>query len=348
MGVAFLRTEAEKELRMDCFLAGDIGGSKAILALYAAGAQGGKLIREQRFAVGDYADFPQLLSAFLDGGREKPRVAAFGAAGPVLQGRTRLTSLGWLVDKADLTRKFGFAEVVLVNDLVALATALPVLGPEDLRVINQGTPDRNGAMAVLAPGTGLGEAFCCRISDGYAALPSEGGHSDFAPLTPREERLLAFLRAKSGHVSYERVCSGPGIANIHRFLREAEGMEDSASLREELACAADPTPLIVAQALRDDDGAAREAVAMFFSILAAEAGNAALKFMATGGLYLAGGLFVRLLPLFGEDAFMARFAAKGRMNGLLAGMPIRIVTTERAVLMGAVLLAQQAIRNRSH
>lgn len=327
---------------MAYFLTGDLGGTKALLALYRLTAQGCELVRERRFAVSAYPGFSPIVADFLSTGKEQPQLAVFGVAGPVLHGRAQLTGPGWPVDEDSLRQEFNFTRVVLLNDLLALASALPALPPGDLRVVNSGRPSAKGTMAVLAPGTGLGEAFLCWNGEEYAAFPSEGGHADFAPATELEDGLLVFLRAKLGHVSYERVCSGAAIPEIYLYLTEVMGLHSPRGFRDELAGAVDQTPLIIAQATSKEGVAARSALDLFFSILAAEAGNAALKFMATGGLYLGGGLLVRLLPFFSEEKFMSRFMSKGRMSALLADMPIRIVTTERAALMGAVRLARQA------
>lgn len=332
---------------MGYFLAGDLGGSKTILALYATTGEGYCLVREQRFACSDYGDFSGLLADFLRGPEEVPHVAAFGVAGPVVGGRVRMTNLGWLIDQEALRDRFGFAEVLVLNDLVAVAEAVTILPPEDLLVVNSGTPVPRGSMAVLAPGTGLGEAYLCWAGTGYAAYPSEGGHVDFAPTSEMEEALLSFLRAAHGHVSYEAVCSGTGIPNIYRYLTQGAGMKPSPELEAALAAAADMTPVLAAHALEQDGGVARLTLELFFAILAAEAGNMALKFLATGGLYLGGGMLPRLLPVFDAKRFMTGFVGKGRLAGVLATIPVRMIMTERAALHGAALTAFRALQKHN-
>lgn len=328
---------------MGYFLAGDLGGTKTLLALYATTGQGYALVREQRFACSGYDDFSGIIADFLRGSEQRPRMAAFGVAGPVGGGKVRMTNLGWLIDKEGLRERFGFTDVLLLNDLVAVAESVSILQPEDLVVVNGGTPVPQGSMAVLAPGTGLGEAYLCWNGTGYSAYPSEGGHVDFAPTSEMEQGLLSFLRAEHGHVSYELVCSGKGIPNIYRYLTQGAGMQVPPDLQEALDAVTDITPVLVAQALEKEGEAARLAMEIFFSVLAAEAGNMALKFLATGGLYLGGGMLPRLLSVFDSKRFMERFVGKGRMAGILSTIPVRIITTEKAGLNGAALAAFRAM-----
>ena len=329
---------------MGYFLAGDLGGTKALLSLYATTEQGYALVREQRFACRDYGDFSEIIADFLRGSEQRPQMAAFGVAGPVADGRARMTNLGWLIDLEVLREQFQLDEVFLLNDLVAVAQAVSILPPEDLLVINGGTPVPQGSMAVLAPGTGLGEAYLCWSGKEYTSFPSEGGHVDFAPTSEMEQGLLSFLRAEHDHVSYEMVCSGKGIPNIYRYLTEGAGMKVSPGLQEALAGATDITPVLVGQALGKEGEVARLALEIFFSILAAEAGNMALKFLSTGGLYLGGGMLPRLLSGFDSQRFMEKFVGKGRMAGMLSAIPVKIITTERAGLNGAALSAFRALQ----
>ena len=328
---------------MGYFLAGDLGGTKALLALYVTTGQGYALLREQRFSCRDYDDFSGIIAAFLRDSKEHPQLAAFGVAGPIAGGTARMTNLGWLIDQKALREQFRFAEVFLLNDLVAVAQAVSSLPSEDLRVVNAGTPVPQGSRAVLAPGTGLGEAYLCWNGTDYTAFPSEGGHVDFAPTSEREQGLLSFLRAEHDHVSYELVCSGTGIPNIYRYLTEGAGMQVAARLQEALDAAPDITPVLIGQALEKEGEVARLTLEIFFSVLAAEAGNMALKFLSTGGLYLGGGMLPRLLSLFDPKLFMERFVGKGRMAGILSAIPVQIIMTDRAGLHGAALTAFRAL-----
>lgn len=329
---------------MGYFLAGDLGGTKTLLALYGTTGQGYRLVREQRFVSSDYGDLSGIIAEFLHGSAEHPRMAAFGVAGPVAGGRVRMTNLGWLIDQEVLREQFRFAEVFLLNDLVAVAQAVSILQPEDLVVVNAGIPVPQGSMAVLAPGTGLGEAYLCWNGTDYTAFPSEGGHVDFAPTSEMEAALLSFLRAEHGHVSYELVCSGKGIPNIYRYLTQGAGMKVPAHLQEALDAATDITPVLMGQALAKEGEVARLTLEIFFSVLAAEAGNMALKFLATGGVYLGGGMLPKLLSAFDPKRFMERFIGKGRMAGLLATIPVRIITTDKAALNGVALTAFRAFQ----
>ncbi len=331
---------------MGYFLAGDLGGTKALLALYATIGQGYALVREQRFACGGYDDFSAIIADFLSDSSEQPQMAAFGVAGPVADGRVWMTNLGWLIDQEALREQFQLAEVLVLNDLVAVAQAVSILPPEDLLVINAGTPVPHGSMAVLAPGTGLGEAYLCWNGRDYTPFPSEGGHADFAPTSEVEQGLLSFLRAEHGHVSYELVCSGKGIPNIYRYLTEGAGMKVPSGLQGALDAAMDITPVLMGQALEKEGEVARLTLEIFFSVLAAEAGNMALKFLSTGGLYLGGGMLPRLLAVFAPKVFMERFIGKGRMAGILSAIPIRMITTDRAGLNGAALSAFRAMQKQ--
>ncbi len=329
---------------MGYFLAGDLGGTKALLALYVTTGQRYALVREQRFACGGYDDFSGIIAEFLRGSEEQPQMAAFGVAGPIADGKVRMTNLGWLIDQEVLRQQFQLAEVFLLNDLVAVAQAVSILPPEDFLVVNAGTTVPQGSMAVLAPGTGLGEAYLCWNGTDYTAFPSEGGHADFAPTSEMEQGLLSFLRAEHGHVSYELVCSGKGIPNIYRYLTQGAGMQVPSGLQAALDAATDITPVLMGQALGKEGEVARLALEIFFAILAAEAGNMALKFLSTGGLYLAGGMLPRLLSAFDPKIFMERFIGKGRMAGILSAIPVKIVTTDRAGLNGAALTAFRALQ----
>ena len=329
---------------MSYFLAGDLGGTKTLLALYATTGKGYYPVREHRFANSDYDDLSGIIAEFLRGSEERPQLAAFGVAGPVAGGRVRMTNLGWLIDQEVLREQFQLAEVILLNDLVAVAQAVPILSPEDLLVVNAGVPAPQGNMAVLAPGTGLGEAYLCWNGTDYAACASEGGHVDFAPLSEMEQAMLSFLRAEHGHVSYELVCSGKGIQNIFRYLTKGAGMTVPPDLRKALDAAADVTPVLMEQALKKEGEVARLTMEIFFSVLAAEAGNMALKFLSTGGLYLGGGMLPRLMSVFDQKKFMERFLSKGRMAGILADIPVKIITSDRAALNGVARTAFRAIQ----
>ncbi|MBU3937559.1 MAG: glucokinase [Proteobacteria bacterium] len=329
---------------MSYFLAGDLGGTKTLLALYRTTGEGYGLIREQRFANSDYDDFSGIIADFLHDSENYPQVAAFGVAGPVAKGSVRMTNLGWLIDQQGLREQFQFSDVLLLNDLVAVAQSVSILSPDDFWVVNPGTQVSQGSMAVLAPGTGLGEAYLCWNGTDYAAYPSEGGHADFAPTSETEQALLSFLLAEHDHVSYEMICSGKGIPNIYRYLTQGAGMKVAPDLQKELDAATDITPVLMGHALEKNSEVARLTLEIFLSVLASEAGNMAIKFLATGGLYLGGGMLPRLRSAFDRKSFMERFVSKGRMSGILSSIPVKIIMTDRAGLHGAALSAFRAIR----
>lgn len=319
-------------------LAGDIGGTKTLLALYTAADGARSPVAEAEFHSADYPGLDVMAREFMAGARREATHACFDVAGPVVGGRAHLTNLPWDVEEASLAQALGLQRVSLLNDLKAVAYAVPRLGPDDLHTLHAGKPEPHGPIAVVAPGTGLGEAFL--VWDGAAYLPcsSEGGHASFAPMGPRQVALLQHLTQRFGAVSWERVLSGPGIANIYDFLRDADPSREAADLAAALAKAPDRTPLISAAGLADASGEtlAGEALALFVAILGDEAGNMALKVLATGGVYLAGGIPAHILPRLTDGRFMEAFLNKGRMADLLRSMPVHVVTT-RAALLGAAL-----------
>ena len=227
-------------------LAGDLGATKTVLALYRQGDRIDQPYRSEKFASGEYTDLDSIVARFLDEAGETPRAAAFGVAGPIIAGKAHITNLNWDIDPERLARSFGIATVVLLNDLQATAIAVPHLAPEDRCTLSAGIPEADGLIAVIAPGTGLGMAFLVPTPSGYRAFPSEGGHMSFAPRGEVEAGLHAFVRDGVGHVSFERICSGSGLPNIYDYLHRSGRCQEPTWLREDLARVADRTPAIVA------------------------------------------------------------------------------------------------------
>jgi len=318
-------------------LAGDVGGTKTSLALYRREARSLLRNRMATYRSREHEDFDAILRDFLSGGGTVER-ACIGVAGPVESGRCRLTNLDWEVDEASLRRTLGVREAYLINDLQATASSLPYLQESDRAVIQEGEADPRGNMAVLAAGTGLGEGFLVGSGAGYIPLASEGGHVDFAPRDEREMRLHAFLRAKHGRVSVERVLSGPGLHDLYRFLREAEGMAEGPRVAAEVA-AGEPQQAIVRHGLAGGTGACAEALRIFCSLYGAEAGNLALQYLATGGVYLGGGIAPAILPALRRGEFLSAFRDKGRMENLLSRVPVVVLLDPGAPLLGAALFA---------
>ncbi|MFP3870371.1 MAG: glucokinase [Syntrophobacteria bacterium] len=317
-------------------LAGDIGGTKTSLAIFRTDAREGP-IAEASFENARYPDLTGLVREFLEHIDLKVERACFGVAGPVVGGRVATTNLPWVVEAEQLREAFNLVSVQLLNDLEAIAHAVPLLKPDDLHILNRGKPAAGGAMAVLAPGTGLGEAFLVWDGSCYRPHPSEGGHVDFAPTNPLQIELLHYLQSYHEHVSYERICSGLGLPNIYAFLRDRGYEEEPAWLAERLGAVHDPTPVIVNSALDRQSlcDICVSAVNIFASILGAEAGNLALKVLATGGLYLGGGIPPRILSVLEEGTFMEAFRRKGRMSDLVEHMPVQVILNPNCALLGA-------------
>ncbi len=318
-------------------LAGDVGGTKTRLALFAAATGFAAPLAEATFASRDYAGLEPILHEFLSVLDWPVDHAGLGVAGPVAGGRAAVTNLPWVVDEANLAETFGFRQVLVMNDLEAIAAAVPALGARDLYTLNHGRVSKEGAMAVIAPGTGLGEAYLAWDGTRYRVHPSEGGHADFAPLDAPQAGLLLHLMKRFDHVSYERVCSGMGLPNIYAFLRDSGVAEEAGWLRPRLEAAADPVPLMIAAALDEERPCAlcRAVLETFVSILGAAAGNTALKFLATGGVFLGGGIPPRILTALDSGRFMEAFTRKGRMSGLMEKIPVHVILNPKAALVGA-------------
>jgi len=318
-------------------LAGDVGGTKTSLALYRR--EGGGLLRDRMatYRSREHAGLDSILRDFLSGETAVER-ACVGVAGPVEDGRCKLTNLAWEVDEASLRRILGVREAYLVNDLQATASSLPFLRKSDRAMLQEGGTGPRGNMAVLSAGTGLGEGFLVASGAGYVPLASEGGHVDFAPRDEREMRLHAFLRARHGRVSVERVLSGPGLHDVYRFLREEERMSEEPGIAAEVA-GGEPQHAIVRHGLAGGPGACAETVRIFCSLYGAEAGNLALQYLATGGVYLGGGIAPAILPALRRGEFLSAFLDKGRMRSLLSRVPVTVILDPAAPLLGAASYA---------
>ncbi|NIO71836.1 MAG: glucokinase [Anaerolineae bacterium] len=318
-------------------LAGDIGGTKTNLAIFSPEDGPRAPLAEATFPSADYPSLEALVREFLAQVDLKVEQASFGVAGPVATGRAEITNLPWVMEETQLREALNLSSVRLLNDLAAIAHAVPFLEPADLHTLNVGQPTPGGAMAVIAPGTGLGEAFLTWDGTRYRPHASEGGHADFAPTNPFEVELLRYLQERFEHVSYERVCSGRGLPNIYAYLKDSGYADEPAWLTEQLAAADDPTPTIVNAAL-DSERPCELCVATlnaFVSILGAEAGNLALKVLASGGVYLGGGIPPRILPTLEQKPFREAFRHKGRMSDLLARVPVHVILNPKVALLGA-------------
>ncbi len=321
-------------------LGGDIGGTNTRLGLFEIRGEQLRLVVERRFPSADHDGLETVVEAFLGELGDSGRIsrAGFGLAGPVTGRRMRTTNLPWTVDAAEHERRFGFERVALLNDLEATAWGIGELAPEHLPFLAQGAAGAAGNVAVIAPGTGLGEAGMLWDGASYRPWGSEGGHASLAPVDDEQVALLAFLRREHTHVCWEMVVSGPGLLRILRFVLDDEGLP----MPSWLEAADDPAAAITGRALAGGDRLAERALGLFVRLYGAEAGNLALKVMATGGVYLGGGITPRILPALERFGFLEALRAKGRMRPLLEAMPVRAVLDDRAALYGAARCAARS------
>ena len=325
--------------RRDLVLAGDIGGTKTNVALFSV--QGEKLRSEtfQSFASKRYAGLAPVLQEFLAGSAHTIDAACFGIAGPVVDGKVRTPNLPWLIDRTDLMGSLTLSSVTLLNDLEAAAYGIFTLEEDEFCTLNQGTRHSAGSKALIAAGTGLGEATLHDDGRHFHPLASEGGHADFAPRDDLEIELLRHLIGRFGHVSYERVLSGPGFFNIYRFLKESGRFEEPSWLADRLAAENDPSAVVSKAALANEAEICVKALDLFVSIYGAEAGNLALRAKSLRGLYVGGGIAPKILDKLKDGAFMRAFTDKGRYADLLAAVPVQVVLNDQAALRGAAYYA---------
>lgn len=325
-------------------LAGDIGGTKTRLAIFSPQAGPRAPLAEEVYPSDNYPGLEEIVLEFMARVAMPVERACFGVAGPVAQGHATITNLPWVMDEATLRARLNVGAVRLLNDLESIAYAVPNLGPEHLHTLHAGERLPGGSIAVIAPGTGLGEAYLTWDGHRYHAHASEGGHATFAPNNEQEIEMLRYLLQHFDHVSYERVCSGIGIPNIYGYLRDSGFAPEPDWLAEQLAAAEDPTPIIVNTALDPAQPSAlcTETLDLFVRTLGAEAGNLALKIMASGGVYLGGGIPPRIVESLEHERFRRAFLHKGRHAALLARFPIHIILDPKAALFGATCYALDA------
>jgi len=332
-------------------IAGDIGGTKTDLAIFSSETGPHAPLAEARFHSADYPSLQAIVKEFLAKEKKPVDRACFAVAGPVISGRVRTTNLPWVIEHAELARELNInlQSVRLMNDLEAIARAVPILRPNDIQTINAGAPVPKGAIAVIAPGTGLGESFLTWDGSRYLAHSSEGGHSDFAPTDARQIRLLEYMFKKFAHVSFEHLCSGIGIPNIYGYMRDVEGIAEEPEVAALVAAASDPSVVIINQAVDPDNRSklCAATIELFVSILASEAGNLALKVLATGGVYIAGGVAVHTRRVIEQPIFMERFRNKGRFADLMGRIPVHVVVTAAGLAGAAACGLEKAMPETS-
>ncbi len=321
-------------------LAGDIGGTKTVLGIFSADSGPRRPLVEKAYPSADYASLEEIALSFLGEVRLPIETAVFGVAGPVIQGRASITNLPWVIDEDHLAQTLRVRRACLINDLDAIANAVPHLADEDIRTLIPGVSVPGGAIAVIAPGTGLGEGYLTWDGARYRSHPSEGGHASFAPIDDLQLDMLRYLLGKLDHVSFERVCSGIGIPNIYDYLRASGAGEEPAWLTEQLSVATDPTPVIVTAGLdaMRPCPLCQLTLDVFVTILGAEAGNLALKVLATGGVFIGGGIPPRILMrLVNNERFVDAFREKGRFESVLSQVPVHVIVHPRSALVGAAV-----------
>jgi len=327
-------------------LAGDIGGTKTDLAIFSVEGGPHEPLTQTEVYSADYPSLAALVREFLKKVETPVERACFDVAGPVIDGRVQITNLPWVMDEATLAKDLNFKSVRLINDLEAVARAIPTLRPGDVRTLNAGRPVPNGPIGVVAPGTGLGESFLTWDRSKYVPHGSEGGHSDFAPTDERQIGLLRYVLERFGHAGVERVCSGIGIPNIYEYLRDVERIPENPQVAQLIASAKDRTA-VIANSATDPSHPSKlctTTVETFISILASEAANLALKVMATGGVYLGGGIPLRVLSALEKPGFMESFKRKGRFAKLMGRIPVYVIVN-RAALVGAAAYGLESFKN---
>lgn len=317
-------------------LAGDVGGTKTNVALYEATADGVKELKNERYPSSDYTSCIDIIKQFLTAHQlAAPDRICLGVAGPVLNGKVDLTNLNWLLDSKELSAATGVQAVSLINDLEATAYGLPLLAADDFITIHAGDETMKGNAAIIAPGTGLGEAGLYFNGEYHFPFPTEGGHADFSPRTDVDIALLQFLQKEYGIVSWEKVVAGPAIVDIYRFLRDVQQMEEPAWLKQQLEEIAQDSAVISKAALEQATPICVETMALFTKYLAREASNLVLKLKATGGLFLGGGIPPKIAPLLLHKDWMEQYMDCDRMQHLLQNVPIRLIKNDKSALLGA-------------
>jgi glucokinase len=320
-------------------LAGDIGGTKTHLAIFSVH---GEELRSESAAIfpsKDYSGLVPVLEEFLAGQSLAVEAGCFGIAGPVIGGKVKTPNLPWIIDAAELRHALKLESVYLLNDLEAAAYGVFTLADNEFCALNRGALQQSGNKALIAAGTGLGQSILYTDGRHFRPLASEGGHADFAPRNELEIELLRYLIDRFGHVSYERVVSGPGLFNIYQFLKERRGLAEPKWLADKLATSEDPSAVVSMAALANEAEICLKSLDLFVSVYGAEAGNLALRAKSIGGLYIGGGIAPKILAKLTDGTFMRAFVDKGRYEEFVSAIPVQVVLNDRAALRGAAYYA---------
>ncbi len=324
-------------------LAADIGGTETVLALFDSTKGLERPLHEETFPSREYDSLEAIVSLFLQSVHAKPTAASFGVAGSVVNRRSHIANLPWVIDADAICQTFDIPQVHLLNDLQAIAIAVPHLTADVLCTLNVGQRDPTGTIGVIAPGTGLGEAFLVWTGHNYQICPTEGGHASFAPVTHEQLELLDYLELRFGHVSFERVCSGSGIANLYDYLSQTDRYEEPDWLLEALEQMSDPALVIINAALARKARICVATLDLFVRILGGVIGNIALQELITGGFYLGGSIPPRILSRLQKPDFLYAIFYKGRFRDWVARIPVHVILDPKAVLHGAAWHALEVL-----
>ena len=322
-------------------LAGDVGGTKSLLAIFEQREHGDfQVVQERRFKSQSFRGLEEVLDAFGINGNHALDAACFAVAGPIHDGRCQTPNLPWQLDIRHLQKTLDLEPVALINDFLAVGHGLDLLTPDQILTLQDGKTDPHGPRAILGAGTGLGQAFAIWDGKRHRVYPSEGSHVDFAPRNALEIGLLKFLQGQFGRVSYDRVVNGSGLALIYRYLVDSGEFQASRQVRQEMAESdADPAAIVSKHALTGADPTCVRALHTFVSLYGAEAGNLALKLLATGGVYIAGGIAPKILKALRDGTFLEAFHDKGRFRSFMEALPLHIILEPRVGLLGAAAVA---------
>jgi glucokinase len=321
-------------------LAGDIGGTNARLAVFAVDGTTLRSVHDHVFPSGQYDSLATIVTEFRRNDGTDVSAACFAVAGPVVGGDIKASNLPWMVRGSELARAIGVPRTTLINDFDAVGFGVTRLGPTDIETLQPGEPDPNGPIALLGAGTGLGQGLVLREPTGVRVVPSEGGHATFAARNDVEWGLAKFLAAQKGggHVSYERVLSGAGLVAVYQYIVSCGLAKEDPAVAAEMKTQV-PAAVVTAHGVGRTDAACVMAVELFASVYGSQAGNVVLQTLSTGGVYLAGGIARRILPVLRAGGFLKSFTEKGRMAGLLSKIPVHVITNDMIGLLGAAVVA---------